>query len=240
MNDELNELEANYFDQPAFSQKHDLARINEIRRSLGMSEVDARLRAPAKSVTVRTLKKSKDDNKAAEIYNNYLQRKAFLKPHVEYALEIERATGRTSMTCVQPLATMGTNGGALLCDVCGKPMILEGGRFHGIYADKAWAINPNPKWLSYIKGGMVIHIQNNGTVRIYHGYISNKDDCCSIDERRITALEDKHDKSQLIANCAIVTNFIEREFPDKRSLINDILNTVFGLDLGVGINVPKI
>ena len=65
---------------------------------------------------------------------------------------------------------MGKGGGPLLCDVCRKPMILEGGGFQGVHADEAWRRNPKKGWTSWISGGMVVRIETNGTLRIFHSY----------------------------------------------------------------------
>ncbi len=76
------------------------------------------------------------------MYQDYLARAAVLERHRRYAADVEKATSGSGETPVQPLATMGKNGGPLLCDVCSKPMILEGGAFQGVYADEAWRRNP--------------------------------------------------------------------------------------------------
>ena len=111
------------------------------------------------------------DNHAAAkaMYQDYLARAVVLERHRAYASEVAAATGGTGQTPVHPLATMGKGGGPLLCDICRKPMILEGGSFNGVYADEAWRRSPKQGWLSWIAGGMVVRIETNGTLRIYHG-----------------------------------------------------------------------
>src|SRR5215207_1373129 len=112
-----------------------------------------------------------DQHAAAKaMYQEYLARAAVLERNRRFADEVAKATSGAGQTPVEPLATMGKGGGPLLCDVCRKPMILEGGGFQGVYADEGWRRNPKRGWMSFISGGMVVRIETNGTLRIYHGY----------------------------------------------------------------------
>lgn len=245
LQEELLVLEDDYH---ILRRKSDLEKINEIRRQLNMPILDANLKVP-KALPPKIINKKEQEElaKAQDIYDKYLEKKAELKKHHDYALAVEKATGNGSMTCVKPLATMGTNGGPLLCDVCKKPMILEGGKFHKKYADEAWN-NGNYEhdkntWLSYIKGGMVIDITLNGTLRVYHGYPVNKDDCCEIGKRRINDADEKHDRSLILEHGPLISKFVETKFKelkekDRCSLISDILNMMFGFDPGLGVNQP--
>lgn len=249
---ELANLIFGYWDQPAFSQKCDLQRINEIRTQLGMTVVDASLK-PVKG-EVASARKSTTDKpvpdkhiRSREIYAQYLAKVAELAPHREYALQVEKATVGTGMTPVEPLATMGCGGGPLLCDVCGKPMILEGGGFQGVYADVAWAKKSEVNrinWRSYISGGMVVENQTNGTIRIYHGHTYGAaKECATIAHNQSEEAQKAHSNAELVANCKVVTEFVSEmklSPSDTHRLINDILNTVFGYDPGIGINKPEI
>ena len=69
---------------------------------------------------------------ARAMYQDYLARGAVLERHRRFATDVARATSGSGQTPVEPLATMGKGGGPLLCDVCGKPMILEGGGYQGV------------------------------------------------------------------------------------------------------------
>ena len=111
-----------------------------------------------------------DHAEAKAIYQEYVARAAVLQRNRRFADDVAKATAGSGQTPVEPLATMGKDGGALLCDVCRKPMILEGGSFQGVYADDAWRRHPVKGWTSWISGGMVVRIESNGTLRIYHGY----------------------------------------------------------------------
>lgn len=249
MLEDLRKLEANYWDQPSFAQRHDLHAINMIRKDLGMPLVDSMLRETdekgqplRKKVATR-----KDHTKAQEIYATYQKKLEELKPHREYAIAVERSTGNGSMTNVEPMATMGCNSGALLCDHCGKPMILEGGAFNRVPVDVAWAkCHPTQRinWKSYISGGMVIENVNNGTVRVYHGHLGGLiDECSTKGKLERDRLEAQHSNAGIRNNCKIVTEFVNDTFPDmtrddRARLVNDILNTVFGFDPGIGINRP--
>ena len=105
---------------------------------------------------------------AKAMYQEYLARAAVLERYRRYASAVAKATSNPGMTPVEPLATMGKGGGPLLCDVCSKPMILEGGAYQGVYADEAWRKNPKPGWTSWISGGMVVRIESNGTLRVFN------------------------------------------------------------------------
>src|SRR5262245_59290849 len=185
-------LEADYFCQPVVAQQADLREINHIRSQLGMPLVDARLNTIRTAAIEKDVKKEaqpepeevQDHTEAREIYQAYLKKREVLEAHRAYAEQVAEATAGHGQTPVRPLATMGTNGGPLLCDQCGKPIVLEGGSFHGVTADVAWKKNPSDKWTSWILGGMVVEIQTNGTLRIYHGYPGRKDNqCCNVASR---------------------------------------------------------
>lgn len=183
-----------------------------------------------------------DHTEAREIYEKYLVKAAELKKHQDYANMVAMATDGPSQTPVRPLATLGNNGGALLCDCCLKPIILEGGEYHGVYADEAWQRAPEAqkasKWVSWIKGGLVVRILENGTLRIYHGYERNKTDCCSKAELELQAQEFgfKADTSKLNK----LFKFLEDEYPDKDPgpIVSDIFKVMFSFNPGYGVNRP--
>src|SRR5262249_13686548 len=146
-----------------------LREINHIRSQLGMPPVDARLNEIGAAVEDEPKpgpEEVQDHTEAREIYQAYLKKIDELELHRAYAEQVANATAGRGQTPVRPLATLGTNGGPLLCDHCGKPIVLEGGRFHGVAADAAWERNPSDDWTSWILGGMVVEIRCNGTLRI--------------------------------------------------------------------------
>ena len=164
--------------------------------------------------------------------------------HRAYADRVAEATSGRGMTPVRPLATMGTNGGPLLCDHCGKPIILECGPFHGVTADAAWKVNPNGNWTSWILGGMVVETETNGTLRIYHGYAGRSRDCCEVADREREKAKAKFDSSMAAEKEDIIQAFLEQEFPDMTSegrleLLDKILDTMYSYDPGIGINRPS-
>ena len=187
----------------------------------------------------------RDHTEAREIYQAYLKKLEELEVHRAYAERVVKATGGPGQTPVRPLATMGTDGGPLLCDHCGKPIVLEGGRFHGVAADTAWKQNPSGNWKSWILGGMVVEIQTNGTLRIYHGYPGgNNKYCCNVASRKEEKAQAqfKSDKSPEKYN--MILAFIGHEFPDMTEkehldLLNEILNTMYSYDPGIGVNRPS-
>jgi hypothetical protein len=167
-----------------------------------------------------------------------------LKVHRAYAEQVVQATASPGQTPVRPLATMGTNGGPLLCDHCRKPIVLEGGRFHGVTADVAWRQNPRDRWTSWILGGMVVEIQTNGTLRIYHGYPGrHADHCCNIASRQHREAQAAFASGAGLEKVGMLRAFIEQELTgltsdERLDLLNEILDTMYGYDPGLGINRP--
>ena len=245
----LRMLEEDYADQPLVVQKADLQEINQIRSQLGMPLVDAHLNAigvtAAKEVAKPEPVEVPDHTEAHEIYQAYLKKVAELDVHRAYAEQVVKATAGRGQTPVRPLATMGTNGGPLLCDHCGKPIVLEGGRFHGVTADDAWKKHPTDSWTSWILGGMVVEIQTNGTLRIYHGYPGrNTNHCCNVASREDNQARTKFESGKAREKHKMMLAFIVHEFPDmtkaeQLKLLSQILDTMFSYDPGIGVNRPS-
>jgi hypothetical protein len=242
-------LEDDYLGQPPVVQQGDLQEINRLRSQLGLPLVDARLNeigvASVEEVTRPEPEAVQDHTEARAIYQAYLKKNEELEVHRAYADEVVEATAGRGQTPVRPLATMGTNGGPLLCDHCGKPIVLEGGRFHGVTADAAWKENPSENWTSWILGGMVVEIQTNGTLRIYHGYPGRDDNqCCNVASR-----EHKKARAAFAPGMGAETTdrllaYLEHEFPnmtgeEHQELLNKILNALYTYDPGIGINRPR-
>jgi hypothetical protein len=139
---------------------------------------------------------------------------------------------------------MGTDGGPLLCDHCKKPIVLEGGKYHNVNADVAWQQNPVANWTSWILGGMVVEIQSNGTLRIYHGYPGHGNGCCNVASREDKKARDKFVSRKSPETQRILMAFLEDEFPkmtlnERLSLVNQIIDTMYSYDPGIGINRPS-
>lgn len=248
---QLKLLETDYPNQPLVAQRADLVEINRIRARLFMPLVDDKLnevgaaKKEPKPKAAKPKPEVRDHTEAREIYRAYLKKLEDLKPHQDYADQVARATGGPGQTPVCPLATMGTGGGPLLCDHCKKPIVLEGGQFHGVNADEAWARNPQDKWVSWILGGMVVEVQVNGTLRIYHGYPgrSNKY-CCNVASERDRKAREKFEANPRPAKEKMLLAFLEDEFPDQPqaahySLLSKIMDAVYSYDPGLGINRPS-
>ncbi len=244
----LQMLEEDYVGQPVVVQQADLREINQIRSQLGMPLVDAHLKelgAAVKKVPKPEPEKVLDHTEAQGIYHAYLKKNEELEVHRAYADEVASATAGRGQTPVRPLATMGTNGGPLLCDQCGKPIVLEGGQFHGVAADVAWKQNPCDKWTYYILGGLLVELQTNGTLRIYHGYpMGHHKQCCQVasQEDRNARAKFKSNKSAEKRNLLLA--FIEQEFSDltrseQLELLRQILDSMYSYDPGFGINLPN-
>ena len=242
----LRVLEDEYAGQPLLAQQADLREINRIRSQVGMPLVDARLKevGAVKKEDKPKPQKAPDHTEARGIYEAYLKKVEEFKPHQAYAERVARATSGPGQTPVRPLATMGTDGGPLLCDHCGKPIVLEGGRFQGVTADVAWRQNPSHNWKSWISGGMVVEIALNGTLRIYHGYPGGHNKyCCNVARRKEEQAEAQFKSSKTPETTAKLLAFLEHEFPDLKErerldLLNEILNTMYSYDPGIGVNRP--
>ena len=177
------------------------------------------------------------------MYQEYLARAAVLERHRRFADEVARATAGANQTPVEPLATMGTGGGPLLCDVCGKPMILEGGEYNGMYADEAWRRNPKKGWTSWIAGGMVVRIESNRTLRVYHGY-PGRSGCVQTadkaDEKARAAFRARAKDMNVSAKLEMLSAYFKVELPenDTDAVLSDIYRVLFVYDPGLGINSP--
>lgn len=241
-------IEKEYAGQPLVAQKADLLVINQLRSQLGMRLVDVRLKEIG--VAVEEAKPEpkpevvRDHTEAREIYRAYLKKTEELKVHQAYAEQVAKATSGPGQTPVRPLATMGTDGGPLLCDHCRKPIVLEGGRFHGVNADAAWRQHPRGNWTSWILGGMVVEIAINGTLRIYHGYPGQSSKhCCNAARRNEEKAEAQFKSGKSPEKYDKMLAFLKDEFPDlaekaRFSLLNEILNTMYEYDPGIGVNRP--
>lgn len=243
-------LEEDYTGQPLVAQQVDLREINQIRSQLGMPLVDARLNEIGVAVKVESKPKPKQEEvqnhtEARKIYKTYLKKIKELEIHRAYADRVVKATGGPGQTPVRPLATMGTDGGALLCDHCGKPIVLEGGRFHGVTADVAWKQHPSTHWNSWILGGMVVEIVTNGTLRIYHGYPGRDNkQCCNAARRNEEKEQEQFKSEKSPEKYNLLLAFIGHEFPDMTAkqqldLLNEIINTMYSYDPGIGVNRPS-
>jgi len=183
-----------------------------------------------------------DEHAAARaMYQDYLVRAAVLERNRRFASDVASATSGSGQTPVEPLATMGKNGGPLLCDVCGKPMVLEGGVYNGMYADEAWRRNPHKGWTSWISGGMVVRIETNGTLRIYHGYPGRSGCVQSADKADLKDRDKFRERSKAIdvsAKLELVSAYLKAELPESHNdaILSDIYRVLFTYDPGLGIN----
>jgi hypothetical protein len=249
---QLQLLEEDYTEQPPVVQQADLREINQIRAQLGLPLVDARLHEVGAAVEEDAAEQAQpepedvqDHTEAREIYQAYLKKSEELELHRAYAEQVARATAGRGQTPVRPLATLGTDGGPLLCDHCRKPIVLEGGRFHGMTADVAWEQNPSDNWTSWILGGMVVEIQTNGTLRIYHGYPGrNSTHCCNVASREQEQARAAFDANKPAEKQDLLLAFLEHEFPaltrqERLDLLDKIRDTMYSYDPGIGINRPR-
>ncbi len=180
---------------------------------------------------------------AKAIYQDYLARAPVLERSRRYAEEVARATSGSGQTPVEPLATMGKGGGPLLCDVCGKPMILEGGGFDRVFADAAWRRHPLKGWESYISGGMVVRIETNGTLRIYHGYPGRSGCVQTADQADRAARADFRAASSSdvsMAKLELLSAYFKAELPehDNDAVLTEVYQVLFDYDPGLGVNAP--
>lgn len=186
------------------------------------------------SPSPQNIKRSVDYGNSAELYKEYLTKSIELAKQRQYAEKVVKATHGSGMTPVMPLATMGTNGGPLLCDYCSKPIILEGGKYHGWYADKAWAEHnhTNTVWTSWIKGGLMVRIVDNGTLRIYHGYEGRDGHCDTI----ATAIHASLESRFKIDMDAVIKMAKYLEMLGESDKLSDVVATMLSFDPGLGVN----
>ena len=242
----LRTLEAEYPDTPVFARRALLTEINALRRRLVMPEVDDRLLpVGGPAAVVRVVCKSRPDHSEARaLYEEFVRVGPALEAHRAYADRVAEALNSPSMTPVEPLATMGPGGGPLLCDVCGKPIPLEGGRYHKVPAHEAWASNPVKGWKSFVSGGLVIRLLPNGTIRIYHGYPGHENACCTAAAKAEEDADRAFRPRNTLETFRKVIAFVEDEFPhrsdrDRNRLANDVLNTIDDHARGFGVNKPE-
>jgi hypothetical protein len=113
-----------------------------------------------------------------------------------------------------------------------------------VTADVAWRRSPRDKWVSWILGGLVVEIQTNGTLRIYHGYPgANNKHCCNVASREDAKAREKFGPSKGAEKQKMILAFLEDEFPDMKredrlALLSKILDTMYSYDPGIGVNRP--
>lgn len=250
--DQLRVLEEDYLGQPPVVQQTDLQEINRLRAELGMPLVDAQLKEltpesmKAASVAPPREAPRRDHTEARRVYEAYLAKMDELKVHQAYANRVVEATAGAGQTPVRPLATMGTGGGPLLCDHCGKAIVLEGGACHGLTADVAWERHgPRQNWTSYILGGLVVEVKSNGTLRIYHGYPGNDSrQCCNVALREEQKARANATPKECPVRFEAMLAFLEDELPEttrdeRQALFHKIIDAMFSsFDPGLGINRP--
>lgn len=200
---------------------------------------------PAPKPKPKLLDKPKPNwDEARGLYAAFMIKRAQLEECQKYAEMIAKATDGPSMTPVRPLATMGNNGGPLLCDHCLMPIILEGGVFHKMHADDAWKKAPaslkEGRWLSYISGGLVVRIVENGTLRIYHGYDGRPDHCCTKAQRE----QDEREKVFVrdTSKLTMMHRYFTDEFPDEdaNKKLTEYASIMCSFDPGLGYNRPEV
>ena len=244
---QLRMLEGDYAGQPIVVQRADLREINQLRAQLGLPQVDDKLHEIGVAAVAVAEKPepvaAPDHSEAREIYQAYLKKSEELAVHQAYADRVAKATSGPGMTPVRPLATMGTDGGPLLCDHCGKAILLEGGKYHNVPADVAWKRNPTrDKWASWISGGLLVEIQTNGTLRIYHGYPGRDDkQCCNVARRNDDKARAKFKSPDRTKLYHKIIAFLEHELPDvtdkeRLDVLNKILDVMYSYDPGIGVN----
>jgi hypothetical protein len=178
---------------------------------------------------------------AKAMYQDYLARAAVLERHRRYADDVLKATSGSGQTPVEPLATMGKSGGPLLCDVCGKPMLLEGGAYNRVEADAAWRRNPKKGWTSWISGGMVVRIETNGSLRIYHGY-PGRSGCVltadKADDKQRADFRARAKAMDVPGKLELLSAYFKAELPEKDTdaVLSDIHRVLFVYDPGLGVN----
>lgn len=260
---ELEWLEDDYWGQPRYLQRKDLVKINQLREQLGMPQVEADLQpiattAPSREEEVglpqpsqpETSKPKRDYPVARFLYQQYLDLISVLRPLQEYANQVILNTrpNNSGQTPVWALATLGRDGGELVCDVCERGIPLEGGPHSNQTAGRAWATASdklrNQSWYNYILGGVMFVQEVNNTLRVYHGYPNHS---CHRTAERNDALARKEFNSnrperppkmraELHAYLTDVIGISDVE--DRDRVIRELDDVLFNYDPGLGINRP--
>jgi hypothetical protein len=184
-----------------------------------------------------------DHGQARRILAAHEERAALLEAARAYADAVLEATRGHGRTPVRPLATMGPGGGPLLCDHCRKPMILEGGRFHGRTADAAWAECQAEDWVSYILGGMVLEHQTNGTLRVYHGYPERPGHCYTLADRADKKAREEfrarpRDDIRPALYAYLAAECPDTSVADRAARVAAVWDLLYSYDPGLGVNGP--
>jgi hypothetical protein len=250
---ELDFLEEEFFEQPGYLQKKDLVKINKLRAQLGLPSVGSNLRPLVEDededeeIEEVVIEEIDPHVEARKLYEAFIEREEMMRPHREYCAQLIRATASVGgRTPVMPLAIMGTKGGPLRCDTCNRQFPLEGGQWQGVLAGKAWnhPDRPADPWYMFISGHVTFLQEDNGTFRAYHGYIdrgcggkaSKEDEKQRAEHRKTTGPVPGHVRKELAA-------FLQEEHgvydaTERNILIQRILNGLFGYDPGIGVNQP--
>lgn len=260
---ELQKLEVEFLDEPLYIRKKELPRINALRASLGLPQVDVHLKAQqvqiatsplAPSFVEATIKPKVDPHiEARQLYATYLARIDALRVYQAYADQILQAVtarpeGGGNTTPLLPLA-FGNKGGPIVCDHCQKQFTVE---WAAPFNDKPVAvavemmmdaaqgpINP----YTYIAGGLVFMKEPNGTVRFYHDY---RPPCWhevqKADEKARKAWHNKRDaKEEGRVKRGLVEYFQDElgwQESQARKVAGDVVSDIFGYQVGVGVNGP--
>jgi hypothetical protein len=113
-----------------------------------------------------------------------------------------------------------------------------------VAADVAWKQIPVADWTSWILGGLVVEIAVNGTLRIYHGYPGGHHrSCCNVASRREEEAQARFTSRRTPELVTLLLAFLEHEFPDRTEwvrvdLLDEVLNTLYAYDPGIGVNRP--
>jgi hypothetical protein len=92
---------------------------------------------------------------------------------------------------------------------------------------------------------MVVEIQTNGTLRIYHGYPGRDNKhCCNVASRKDKEAREEFESGKRPEKQNMILAFIEDEFPDMTSeehyrLLSKIMDTMYSYDPGLGVNRPS-
>lgn len=176
-------------------------------------------------------------NDGLVLWERYLERRAVLDALRPYAQLVLAALSSPGRTPVEPLATMGADGGPLICERCLKPMVLEGGGFQGVHADEGWRRNPTPGWHSYISGGMVVRLETNGTLRIFHGYPGRSG--CVRDHDAAPARSVKRSPDEVSAALEdVASHLLSIGVEATDDVLNDVYRVLLRPDPGLGVNRP--
>ncbi|MBA2541941.1 MAG: hypothetical protein H0V17_20010, partial [Deltaproteobacteria bacterium] len=99
-------------------------------------------------------------------------------------------------------------------------------------------------WASWISGGMVVRVETNGTIRIYHGY-PGRSGCVQkadkVDDKQRAVFREQAAAMDVSGKLELLAAYFKAELPENNNdaVLSDIYKVLFVYDPGLGVNSPE-